>query len=106
MDLAEQIDALMAEHKLKTAHEMELVQRLDYTLLDADTHIIRQLDRIQAAHDERRQDAISRLMEIHESIAGRAWTPPIEERFAEPLTDGRSRTIANAIMDQIEGAFH
>lgn len=106
MDLAEQIDALMAEHKLKTAREMDLIERLDYTLLEADTHIVRQLDRIQAAHDERRQDAIARLMDIHESIAGRSWTPPIEDRFAEPLTDTRARGIANAIMDQLEGVCH
>lgn len=106
MTLAQQIEALMEDHKTKTSREFDMLQRLDSILLHADMQVEANLRRIVTAHTERRDTVLEVLNDLHHMMLGqRAYDelPPITERHAEPIGDARARSLASSIMDQIEG---
>lgn len=81
-NLADQLDTLLANHRLAMAETMDRIERLDRVLLDADVHVVRQLERIVVAHDQRREDAIALLQGLHARMMQGPRIPPIEERYA------------------------
>lgn len=109
MTLSEQLQELIDEHRRKTDVEMMLLEHLDSQLLQADTHIERQLSNILSAHQERRADAIGKLLDIHAVMTGTSWAqavpPPVDQRYAPPPVDSRARSLAGSIMDQVEQAM-
>lgn len=106
MTLADQLDALMAEHKLTTAAVAERLCNLDAALLETDAYIARQIERIRIAHDDRRQDHVAMLQDLHATLVGRPVLPPIEDRYAVPSNvGGRARQIANGIASQFGNTF-
>lgn len=112
MTLAEQIDALMADHKSKTAREFDLLQRLDSTLLHADIQIEANIRRIVTAHEERRATVGELLNDLHHMMVGsRAYDqiPPLEDRFVDADRIGEASRIkqrVGQIMDQVDGVFN
>ena len=104
MTFADQIAALMADHKLKMARDFDHVEALDRVLLDADMQLERNLRRIMAAHGERRGNALELLSELRDAVIGQApYVPPIEDRYYNfNFEQGRAKQLANSIMDQVE----
>lgn len=107
--LAEQLDALIAQHRLSMAQDMDLIQHLDAELLAADTHIIRQLERIVEAHENRREDAIALLRELHSRMMRGPSIPPIEDRQVSPEHIGaavKAKLTASQMFEQMRGEVH
>lgn len=76
--LKQQLEALIADRESSIEQDMDLLQRLDETLLHADTHVVRQLEKILGEHERRREDAIGM---VRNAMTGVGRVPRIEDRY-------------------------
>ena len=76
--LKQQLEALILDRQSSIEQDMDLLQRLDETLLHADTHVVRQLEKILGEHERRREDAIGM---VRNAMTGVGRVPRIEDRY-------------------------